>query len=87
MITADEINNLLLSGEVDYIRRAFLKARLMSGYYVAVKGHKYDLFISDRPNLLLHSGGKMLKRHNLYINRCYYVIPSHVKFDPIGLKV
>ena len=28
MITTDEINNLLLSGEVEYIRRAFLKARL-----------------------------------------------------------
>lgn len=87
MITADEINNLLLSGEVDYIRRAFLTARGARGYYVAVKGHKYDLFISNRPSMLFHSGGKMLKRHNPYTDRCYYVIHSHVKFDPIGLKV
>lgn len=87
MITADEINKLLLRGEVEYIKRAFMKEISLDGYYISVKDFNYDLFISDKSYILLHSGGKMLKRHAPYINRCYYVLPHHVIFEPKGLKV
>jgi hypothetical protein len=87
MITADEINKLLLRGEVEYIKRAFLKERALDGYYISLKGYAYNLFISDKTHILLHSGRKVLNSHAPYINRCYYVLDNNVTFEPKGLKV
>nr|DAX63949.1 MAG TPA: hypothetical protein [Caudoviricetes sp.] len=90
MITAEDIEKYLVEGHVEYIKRVTLVfPPYNKGYYIGTSAHIQDFFIRDvgtTPNAF-HSGSKVLKHHHPWVSRIIYVLPQHVEFESLGLKV
>lgn len=90
MITIEDIQKFLIKGNVLYIMRASLVGRPdVTGYYVSTSNEIHDFFIRDEgtPSDFTHSASKILYYNHPYQHRILYVLPKHVVYDSLGLKI